>query len=57
MEVTEHASFSLHTLRSERSVREGIKYFHDEIPAQKASAKIDYLLESKFVFLKMGNLV
>src|SRR5215204_4516447 len=41
IDVTEHAFFSIDTLRTERSAREGISYLRNETPTQKVSASIN----------------
>jgi hypothetical protein len=55
IDVTEHAFFSVDSIRREKSAREGIEYFNKETPSQKAGAKINYFLESKLVFLEEGK--
>ena len=55
IDVTEHAFFSIDTLRTERSAREGISYLRNETPTQKVSASINYFLESNLVFLEEGK--
>ena len=55
MGASEAAFYALDNALRERSAREGIEYFKSETPAQKLNASIDFLLESKFVFLEEGK--
>lgn len=55
MDVTEHAFFSMDSLRNETSARDALLYYKDETPAQKLSASVDFMLESKFLFLEEGK--
>ncbi len=55
IDVTEFQFFSLDTLRRETNATEALAYYHNETPAQKASAYINYALESKIVFLEEGK--
>ena len=49
------AFYSLDSIQRETSAREGIEYYNKETPAQKLNASLDYLLESKLVFLEEGK--
>jgi hypothetical protein len=51
VDVTEGLFFAIPPAGSE-SAEKGIKYFRKETPAQSFSNKINYFLESKFVFLE-----
>ena len=55
MGVSEPAFYSLDSLVRERSARDGIEYYKNETPAQKLNEQIDFLLESKCVFLEEGK--
>src|SRR5882757_1565629 len=55
IDVTESQVFSNDTVRREKSAREAIEYYYKETPAQKASALINYKLESGLVFLEEGK--
>ncbi|HTE11794.1 MAG TPA: hypothetical protein VK645_12495 [Chitinophagaceae bacterium] len=55
IDVAESQFFSIDTTRRDKSAREAIEYYYAETPAQKASASINYVLESKFVFLEEGK--
>jgi hypothetical protein len=55
IDVTETQFFSIDTVRRDKSARESIEYYYKETLAQKASASIDYVLESKLVFLEEGR--
>ena len=55
IDVAESQFFSIDTTRRDRFAREAIEYYYAETPAQKASASINYLLESKLVFLEEGK--
>lgn len=51
IDVTEGLFFDRNQKRSEKSAVEAIGYYRNWTPAQKASACLNYLLESAFVFL------
>jgi hypothetical protein len=53
--VNETVLFSVDSVRTERFAREGMEYFRNATPAQKASASINHMLESKLVFLEEGK--
>jgi hypothetical protein len=53
--VSEAALYSLDTTSRERSARDGIEYYKNETPAQNLNASIDFMLESKLVFLEEGK--
>jgi len=55
IDITEGIFFSPLTAQREKSAREGIAYYKDETPAQKASSFINYGLESNLVFLEEGK--
>lgn len=55
IDVAESQLFSIDTVRRDKSAREAIEYYYKETPAQKASAAIDYVLESRLVFLEEGK--
>lgn len=55
IDVAESQFFSIDTTRRDKSSKEAIEYYNTETPAQKASAWIDYVLESEFVFLEEGR--
>ncbi|HEU4609801.1 MAG TPA: hypothetical protein VFS31_16895, partial [Chitinophagaceae bacterium] len=55
IDVAESLVFTLDTTRSERLVREALNYYHDETPAQRASAMLGRWLESKCLFLEEGK--
>jgi len=53
LDVAEGQLFSWSdSMRRDKSARESIAYYQKETPAQKASASINYLLESRLVFLE-----
>ena len=56
VDVAENQIFSSDTVRRDKSARDALKYYYGETPAQKVSATIDNLLESKIVFLEEGKL-
>lgn len=51
IDVTEGLFFDRNQRRSEKSAVDAIEYYRNWTPAQKASACLNYLLESAFVFL------
>ena len=51
IDVTEGLFFDRNQRRSEKTAVEGIEYYRNWTPAQKASAWLNYALESAFVFL------
>jgi hypothetical protein len=53
--VMEPSFFAMDSIRRERFAQQGINYFDQETPAQKASAPINFLLESNLVFLEEGK--
>lgn len=55
IDVAESQLFSIDSARRDKSAREAIEYYYKETPAQKASASIDYFLESKLAFLEEGK--
>ena len=55
IDVAEPQFFSTDTTRRDKSAKEAIEYYYAETPAQKASASINYVLESKLVFLEEGK--
>lgn len=55
IDVTEIQLFSFDTVRRDKSAREAIEYYYNETPAQKASASINYALESNLIFLEEGK--
>jgi hypothetical protein len=52
VDVMEAQLFSLDTIRRDKSAREALEYYHHETPAQKASAFLNRILESKLVMLE-----
>lgn len=54
VDVIESAFFSPRLFISEKSAVESLNYFQEETPAQKASAGINRVLESKVVMLEEG---
>ena len=44
------------SVRRDRSAREALEYYHNETPAQFASANINFLLESQLALLEEGKL-
>jgi hypothetical protein len=55
IDMMEPAFFSPRTFLTEKSAIESITYFQNETPAQKASAILNYKLESNFVVLEEGK--
>ncbi|HEX6223501.1 MAG TPA: hypothetical protein VFZ52_03785 [Chryseolinea sp.] len=56
IDVAEAQFFSFpDSARRDRLAREALAYHYDETPAQKASAYINYFLESRLVFLEEGK--
>jgi hypothetical protein len=55
IDVAEFQFFTIDSVRRDKSAREAIEYYNKETPAQKASALIDYKLESNLVFLEEGK--
>ena len=55
IDIAEQIFFSVDSVRGERAAQEAIEYFRNETPAQKASAFINFNLESKLVFLEEGK--
>jgi hypothetical protein len=55
MGASEPAFYSMDSMLRERSARDGIEYYKNETPAQKLNEQIDFLLESKLVFLEEGK--
>lgn len=55
IDIAEPQFFSIDTARRDKSAREAIEFYYKETLAQKASASIDYVLESKLVFLEEGR--
>ena len=56
MDVADAQFFSFpDSTRRDRLAREAIAYYYDETPAQRASAYINYFLESKLVLLEEGK--
>ena len=56
MDVADAQFFSFpDSARRDRLAREAIAYYYDETPAQRASAYINYFLESKLVLLEEGK--
>lgn len=55
IDVAEAQLFSLDTVRRDKSAREALEYYYQETPAQKTSAFINKVLESKLVFLEEGK--
>jgi hypothetical protein len=56
VDVAEGQMFSADTIRRDKSAKEALKYYYSETPAQKASAAINNVLESKLVFLEESKL-
>ena len=53
LDVTEAQFFSFpDSVQRDKWARESLEYYYDETPAQRASAYINYFLESKMVFLE-----
>jgi hypothetical protein len=52
---SEIAIYAMDSATREGSARDGIEYFNKETPAQKLNASLDFMLESKFVFLEEGK--
>lgn len=55
IDVVEGLFFSPRTFISEKWAMDGINYFHEETPAQQASAVLNYGLESNVVLLEEGK--
>lgn len=55
IDVAESQFFSVDSTRRDKWAREAIEYYSAETPAQKASARINYMLESELVFLEEGK--
>jgi hypothetical protein len=55
IDVCDPQFFSLDSMRREESAREALDYYNNETPAQRASALINYQLESRFAFLEEGG--
>jgi hypothetical protein len=55
IDVAEAQFFTTDTIRRDKPAREALEYYRKETPAQKASARIDYTLESSIVFLEEGK--
>jgi hypothetical protein len=55
MGAAEPALYSLDSVQREISARDGIEYFKTETPAQNLNSSLNYLLESKLVFLEEGK--
>jgi len=55
IDVAEQLFFSVDSMRGEKSAQDALEYFRHETPAQKVSASINYVLESKLVFLEEGK--
>jgi hypothetical protein len=56
LDVAEGQFFSfIDSIRVDKSAREAIEYFNNETPAQRASASINYFLESRLVLLEEGK--
>jgi hypothetical protein len=55
VDMVEPIFFSPRTYITEKSAQNAIAYFQNETPAQKASAVINYKLESSLVFLEEGK--
>lgn len=56
IDVADAQFFSLpDSARRDRLAREALEYYYDETPAQRASASINYFLESKLVLLEEGK--
>jgi hypothetical protein len=56
IDVAEAQFFSLpDSAQRDRFAREALNYYYDETPAQRASASINYFLESRLVFLEEGK--
>jgi hypothetical protein len=53
--ISDLVFFAVDSARTEKSARDGIRYYKNETPAQKAGVSINHLLESKFVFLEEGK--
>jgi hypothetical protein len=54
IDVTEGQFFTMDSSHREKSAIESLAYYKGETPAQKASASINYALESNLVFLEEG---
>jgi hypothetical protein len=52
VDVAEFQFFAIDTVRRDKFAREALEYYYKETPAQKASAFLDFEVESKFVFLE-----
>jgi hypothetical protein len=55
MGASEIAFYAMDSAQREISARDGIEYFKNETPAQKLNAELDFMLESKLVFLEEGK--
>ena len=55
IDVAENQVFSIDTTRRDKLAREAIDYYFAETPAQKLSASLNYIAESKLVFLEEGK--
>jgi hypothetical protein len=52
---SEIAIYAMDSATREGSAKDGIEYFKKETPAQKLNASLDFMLESKLVFLEEGK--
>lgn len=55
IDVAEPQFFREGDPRSKKVISEALEYYYNETPAQKASAELDFALESKMVFLEEGR--
>ena len=55
IDVAEAQFFGQDSTRRDKFAREALEYYYDETPAQKVSASINYIFESKLVFLEEGK--
>ena len=55
MGAAELAFYSMDSIQREVSARDGIEYYNKETPAQSLNASLDFMLESKLVFLEEGK--
>jgi hypothetical protein len=55
MGASEIALYAMDSMQREISARDGIEYYKNETPAQKLNVGLDFMLESKLVFLEEGK--
>lgn len=55
LDITEGLFFGRNTIRSEKSARDAIAFYKKWTPAEKFSSYINYILESRFIFLEKNK--